>query len=398
MRVLIAGLLLAWLVGGTWVQAAEQNDLVLGMSTALSGPTAELGRHMRDGVQIGLDRINRQGGIRGRGLRLQVYDDGYEPYRVAPNMHALIEQDQVLAVIGNVGTPTAIAAVPIAQAQQTLFFAPFTGAGLLRKMPPERYVINYRASYAQEITAMVDALIEQGGLRPEQIAFFTQRDGYGDAGYVGGYSALRRHGLQDERQLLHVRYERNTLAVENALADLLFSRNDIRAIIMVGTYAPCAKFIRLARQSGLAALFLNVSFVGSELLLRKLGDSGDDVLVTQVVPPLHADGAPIVRDYLEDFKRFNPQGVADYVGLEGYIAARLLGYGLSQVNGPLTRESVVQALEQLGSFDLGIGAPLFLSPLQHQASQHVWVTRFRHGAIVPFDWQQIGELLKRGGA
>lgn len=391
-------LLLVGLVGTTEAWAAESNDLVLGMSTALSGPTAELGRHMRDGVQIGLDRINRQGGIRGQRLRLQVYDDGYEPYRVAPNMRTLIEQDQVLAVIGNVGTPTAIAAVPIAQAQQTLFFAPFTGAGLLRKMPPERYVINYRASYAQEITAMVDALIEQGGLRPDQIAFFTQRDGYGDAGYVGGYSALRRHGLKDERQVLHVRYERNTLAVENALADLLFSRNDIRAIIMVGAYAPCAKFIRLARQSGLSALFLNVSFVGSELLLRKLGDSGDDVLVTQVVPPLHVEGAPIVQEYLEDFKRFNPQGRADYVGLEGYIAARLLGHGLSQVQGPLTRESVIQALEQLGSFDLGIGAPLYLSPLQHQASQHVWVTRFRRGVIVPFAWSQIGSLLKRGGA
>ncbi|MCD6527135.1 MAG: ABC transporter substrate-binding protein [Desulfuromonas sp.] len=380
-----------------WAAQRSADDIVLGMSTALSGPTAELGRRMRDGVQIGLDRINREGGIRGRALQLRVYDDGYEPFRVAPNMRTLIEVDQVLAIIGNVGTPTAIAALPIAKANNTLFFAPFTGAGLLRKMPPERYVVNFRASYAQEISAMVDALIDQGGLDVDQIAFFTQRDGYGDAGYIGGVAALKRHGVKDDRRILHVRYERNTLAVENALADLLFSRNDIRAVIMVGAYAPCAKFIRLARQSGLDALFLNVSFVGSELLLRKLGKDGDGVLVTQVVPPLESAAVPIVREYLKDHKAFNPETVPDYVGLEGYVAARLLTLALSRIEGELTRESIVQALEGLGRFDLGLGAPLHLGPLQHQASQHVWVTRFDDGDIVPFQWAQIRSLLSQGG-
>ena len=46
-----------------------------------------------------------------------------------------------------------------------------------------------------------------------EIALFTQRDAYGDAGYAGSVAALKRHGLKDEKQVLHVRYERNTLAV-----------------------------------------------------------------------------------------------------------------------------------------------------------------------------------------
>lgn len=371
------------------------DEIVLGMSTALSGPTAELGQQMRDGVQIGIDHINHAGGIQGRKLRLIVYDDGYEPYRVAANMHRLIDKDQALVIIGNVGTPTAIAALPIAKAQKILFFAPFTGAGLLRKTPPEHYVINYRASYTQEISAMIDALIEHGGLRADQIAFFTQRDGYGDAGYSGGFAAFKHHGITNDRKILHVRYERNTLAVENALADLLFSKNDIRAVIMVGAYAPCAKFISLARSSGLNTLFLNVSFVGSELLLRKLGEDSEGVLVTQVVPSLKKDRTPIVREYLKDYKRFKPNGRPDYVGLEGYLASRLLILALSRIEGELTRENVIQALEQLGDFDLGVGAPLHLSALQHQASQHVWVTQFRDETIVPFQWRQIHSLLKR---
>ena len=378
--------------------AAADDPVVLGMSTALTGPTAELGRRMRDGVILGLERINLEGGIQGRQVVLRAYDDGYEPQRVAPNMQRLVVDEQALAIVGNVGTPTAIAALPIIKSHGVPFVAPFTGAGLLRKTPPERYVINFRASYVQEVTSMVRALIEQGGVRPDEIAFFTQRDSYGDAGYVGGVAALKHYGLHDVRNILHGRYERNTLAVENALADLIYSPRNIRAVIMVGAYAPCAKFIRLAKQVGFNAVFLNVSFVGSELLLRELGDESDDVIVTQVVPPLMGDGVAIVREYLADFKRFNPSGRPNYVGFEGYISTRLLQKALLQTDGPLDREKLVDALEGLGTFDLGLGVSLLLSPEQHQACQQVWGTYFRHGKILPFSWSQLPGLLdsKRG--
>ncbi|WP_316348745.1 ABC transporter substrate-binding protein [Desulfuromonas acetoxidans] len=374
--------------------AMAEDSLVLGMSTALTGPTAELGLRMRDGVMLGLERVNDAGGIQGRRVVLRAYDDGYEPQRVAQNMRRLVEDDQAVAIIGNVGTPTAIAALPIITSHGVPFVAPFTGAGLLRKTPPQRYVINFRASYVQEVTTMIRGLIEQGGIRPDEIAFFTQRDSYGDAGYVGGVTALQHYGLHDVRNILHVRYERNTLAVENALADLVYSPRNIRAVIMVGAYAPCAKFIRLAKDVGLKAVFLNVSFVGSELLLNELGEQGDGVIVTQVVPPLTGDGVPIVREYLADFKRFNQAGRPNHVGLEGYISTRLLQRALVQIEGRVTREHVVDALESLGSFDLGLGVALQLSPEQHQACQQVWGTYFSHGQTVPFAWETLPKLLK----
>jgi len=377
--------------------ALAGDAIVLGMSTALSGPTAELGLRMRDGVLLGLERANLEGGVQGRRLALRAYDDGYEPYRVAPNIQRLIDEDHALAIIGNVGTPTAVAALPIIKNRGVPFVAPFTGAGLLRKTPPERYVINFRASYVQEVTAMIDGLINQGGVDPQQIAFFTQRDSYGDAGYVGGVSALQRHGLHDVRNILHVRYERNTLAVENALADLVYSSRDIQAVIMVGAYAPCAKFIRLAKEVGLNALFLNVSFVGSELLLNELGNDNDGVIVTQVVPPLINDGPPIVRDYLTDFKKFNQTGIPNYVGFEGYVASRLLFRALTKIEGPLTHDAVIDALEAMGTFDLGLGVPLHLSAQQHQACQQVWGTRFVDGRTVPFQWSQLKDWLDTKG-
>jgi len=88
----------------------------------------------------------------------------------------LLDARGVLGVIGNVGTPTAVAAIPVALERNALFWGAFTGAGTLRKSPPDRCVFNYRASYAQETAAMVDALIDQACLAPAEIAFFTQRD------------------------------------------------------------------------------------------------------------------------------------------------------------------------------------------------------------------------------
>ena len=79
----------------------------------MTGPTAELGLRMRDGVLLGLERANLEGGVQGRRLALRAYDDGYEPYRVAPNIQRLIDVDHALAIIGNVGTPTAVAALPL---------------------------------------------------------------------------------------------------------------------------------------------------------------------------------------------------------------------------------------------------------------------------------------------
>jgi len=367
------------------------NSLVFGMSTVLSGPAAHLGINMRNGVMASMKEINLQGGIKGRSLCLVVLDDSYEPERTVPNMHTLINQENVLAIIGNVGTPTAIAAVPIANRNHVPFYGAFTGAGILRRIPPDRYIVNYRASYAEETAAMVEALISKGRLKPHQIAFFTQRDAYGDSGFIGGITALKKNGLKDETQITHGRYERNSLAVENGLADILLTDPEPKAVIIVGTYAPAAKFITLARKYGVKSLFLNVSFVGSAPLAQALGPDESGVIVTQVVPPLDAS-LPLVKSFHRAMHLFNPSIPSTYGALEGYISTRILIHALSKIEGEINRESIINALEGLGEFDLGLGITLRISRKEHQASHQIWPTIIRKGEIRSFDWNQLQNL------
>lgn len=363
-------------------------SLKFGMSTALTGPAARLGINMRDGVLAFFAEANAAGGIGGRELCLVTLDDGYEPERTVPNMHVLIEKEKVLGVIGNVGTPTAVVAIPIATRNKTLFLGAYTGAGVLRKIPPDRYIMNYRASYAEETAAMVDALISKGGFLPEEIAFFTQRDTFGDAGFAGGLDALKNHGLRDERLISHGRYERNTDAVENGLADILMARTSPKAVIMVGAYSSCATFIRLARQSGLKGLFLNVSFVGAEPLAADLGSDGEGVIITQVVPHYESN-VPVVREFRGAFSVWRPELSPSFGALEGYIVATILHHALQKSTSPVSRESIVAALEGLDEFDIGLEEWLLLNRTEHQASHRVWPTIIKNGKVVPFDWKEL---------
>jgi hypothetical protein len=142
------------------VQGITENEIRFGISAPFSGPAKELGQNMKLGIDAAFNVVNTTGGVNGRQLRLVAADDGYEPTRTAETMKQLYEQDRVFGVVGNVGTPTAMVALPYALDHRMLFYGAFTGANLLRSDPPDRYVFNYRASYAEETDAVVRYLVK----------------------------------------------------------------------------------------------------------------------------------------------------------------------------------------------------------------------------------------------
>ncbi|MDV6320031.1 ABC transporter substrate-binding protein [Chromohalobacter sp. HP20-39] len=359
-------------------------EVKVGMVAPFSGAASSLGEGMRQGIEARFAEANEAGGVHGETLTLVARDDGYEPLRSAKATRELLEDDDILAMLGNVGTPTAIVNLPILLEHEMPLIGAFTGSGVLRQSPPDRYVFNYRASYAQETATMIEGLL-LAGIKPEEIAFFTQADGYGDAGYQGALRALANHGYAHPERLAHGRYTRGTRNVHRGLASILQAPVTPRAVIIVGTYGPAADFIREARKDLPDALFLNVSFVGSQALLDELGKEAEGVIVTQVVPPYNAE-LPGVKAYREALRAENDSANGDFVSLEGYLAASLFIKGLEAAGADADREALVDGLEGLGDVELGIGKSLTLGPKDHQASDAVWATRIDDGQFVPVDW------------
>jgi ABC-type branched-subunit amino acid transport system substrate-binding protein len=366
------------------------SEIRFGIAAPFSGPARELGRQMKLGIETAFGTVNDAGGINGRQLHLVAVDDGYEPSRTLDAMKDLVDKQSVFGIVGNVGTPTATVALPYALQQRMLFFGAFTGAGLLRRDPPDRYVFNYRASYAEETEATVKYLVNVRRLKSEQIAVFAQQDGYGDSGYAGVVKAVRAlNGNPDK--ILRLNYKRNTVDVDEAVAALRAHKTPIKAVIMVPTYRAAARFIEKTRDLVPGMIYTNVSFVGSTALAEELKLLGpkytEGVIVTQVVPAL--DGySSFVLEYKNALARQFPGEASDYVSLEGYVAGNLLAEGLRHTGPQVDTEKLVDALEGLRNYDTGLGTLLSFGRTEHQASHKIWGTQLSaDGHYQPFDMQ-----------
>jgi branched-chain amino acid transport system substrate-binding protein len=370
------------------VRGVSDKEILFGTAAPFSGASRELGREMKIGIETAFSQINDAGGVNGRLLRLMTADDGYEPTRTADVMKSLYDKDQVFGFIGNVGTPTAAVALPFALDHRALFFGAFTGAGLLRRDPPDRYVFNYRASYAEETNAVVHYLVKVRRIQPKEIVVFAQQDSYGDSGYAGVEKAVRSLP-GDNPDIVRLNYKRNTVDVQDAVDALRAFRGQIKAVVMVASYRAAAKFIERTRDLYPGMIYTNVSFVGSTALADELMLLGPryaaGTIVTQVVPAINSHASIVLR-YKEALAKYFPGESPDYVSFEGYIDASILAEAVKRVGRDINTEKLVDQLEQMHDFDLELGAPVTFSSNEHQGSHKVWGTQLDEaGHYQPID-------------
>ncbi|SIO16919.1 ABC transporter substrate-binding protein [Halodesulfovibrio marinisediminis] len=378
------------LVQHTTVPGVSSTEITLGSSLALEGHASYLGTQTLRGALSYLRNVNALGGVHGRLITLQAIDDGYDPTRCLANTHQLISTGNVFSLFGFVGTPTTVRVLPLIEDAQIPLVGAFTGANALR-VPFNPFVFNIRASYYQETKAAVDLLVSR--MKRKRIAVFYQYDAYGFDGLMGTELALREVGLAP---VARGSYVRGGVDIDEALHRIVGAQPD--AVVLVGTYEPCAEFIKKANALGLDAVFFNLSFVGAEELARRLPDDiKGNVLVSQVVPPPSApqvhDLMGIADDYLRHLKEFYPDDVPSAVGLEGYLNARVLVEGLRRAGRNLTRESFMKALESMNEFPLGGCASVAFTPEDHQGLDMVYFTVLDDGEFKLID--DTDRLLKR---
>lgn len=350
------------------MSAAAQNgvtprEIVIGQFAALSGPAAELGKRMQMGIQAHFKAVNAQGGVNGRTLTLVSRDDGYEPDRAVAAVKALIAEDKVFALVGSVGTPTTLAAVPAINEEKIPLVGPFTGAQALRE-PFNRNIFHVRASYFDETERIVQHLTTVGVTK---IGVFYQNDAYGKTGLDGVTRALARRNL---KVAAVGTVERNTVDVGPALDALMKAAPE--AIVQISAYKSCAVLIKQARAKGYGGQFFNVSFVGSKALADELADAGAGVSISQVVPFPYSPNSQVVRDYQKSMTDAGHKEF-DFSSLEGYLAARVLVEGLKRAGKNPTRDGLVTALESLRKHDLG-GFNINYTPDSHEGSRFTDIT------------------------
>lgn len=349
-------------------QGVDSSTIRFAQVAALDGPAAALGQGMRVGMMAAFAEANATGGVHGRMIELDSMDDGYEPNRSIEEVSKVIEADAHLALIGSVGTPTTKAVQPLATQANIPMIGPFTGAGFLRD-PSLTNVLNLRATYDAETAAWIDYLVDEMGLT--NIAILYQDDGFGRVGLSGVTKALEARGMTLSAEGT---YTRNTVAVKSALLEIRKAKPE--AIVMVGAYKPLSEFIKLSQKMRMDATFVTISFVGSKALAAELGDAGEGVIVSQVVPQPWDTSIPVVADYQAALGAYDADAQPGFVSLEGYLTGRLAIEALQVAGADLTRESYLGALGRLGSIDLG-GFTLTYGAGDNQGSDSVFLTRIK---------------------
>jgi len=390
------------LIGAPGVNA---KDIKIGMSAAFRGPSAGLGIELYRGAQACYAEVNQRGGVHGRTISVVALDDGYDPTPCIKNTIELVEKEQVFFLSNYVGTPTLTRALPVIKRyadRQVILVGNFTGAQPQREEPYIEQVFNIRASYRQEMMALVDRFWQAGA---RKFGVYYQIDAYGRSGTDGVARGLAQRGTKIVAEATYRRHDKFEDDMSPAVQAL--RRAGVDAVLCTGSYQGCGAFVRTARDLGWTVPISNVSFVGSEAMLNLLLKHGQatardytQALVnSQVVPSYDDVSLPGVAEYRALMEKHDPQvpeALRDakhaperlsFRSLEGFVNAKVIVEALRRAGPSPTRVGFRQALESLKSFDLGIGAPLTFGPERHQGLDNVYFTSVVNGRWAPItDW------------
>ena len=397
--------------GRTPSQPIQDDEIVLGVSAAFSGPSRALGTELYRGSMAYFNHVNENGGVNGRRIVMKLYDDGYQPDPCVANTISLIQDPSVFLLFNYVGTPTVTRALPVLKKfrdERMYLFFPFTGAEPQREPPYGEFAFNLRASYRQETAGLVNNFLDIGRRR---VAVFYQNDAYGRSGWAGVREAMAAHGETMAGEATYTRGTQFGSPMRDAVEILQARSPD--AVICIGAYQACAAFARDAEMLGLHIPVANVSFVGSENLLGLMRENHAEpdahtrwLVNSQVVPSYEDRSLPAVREYHELMDRYDPPPPSSdevdrinegepyetvprsFVSLEGFVNAKMITEIIRRMGDRPERSGIAEAVFQVRNYDLGVGERVRYGPDRRQGLQRIYYTVPEGDRFVSLDdWQ-----------
>jgi len=377
-----------------------ETSIRIGSVMDLTGPARGLGQRMKLGIETALAGQT----VQNRSIELIVLDDAYDPEKTTQAIQQLIDEG-IFAALGNVGSPTTQAALPLLAEHDIPAIGFLSGSDILR--PGIGDVINFRASYASETAEIVETALAQG-IAPTEICAYIQNDDYGLAGLKGVRQALENHAGTEQIVEQYNRvidlgganpnrnnygpvgvYRPETVTAKPGYLSLKNwereSNNRCRLIVTVGTYEPVAQFIGYARYKGEDWLITAVSATSAEDFRQALEFQGidDKVIMTQIVPVLNSE-LPIVQEAQQALGE-----ELSFISLEGYIVGKMFLTIMNSIEGDITRENFL-AVVRGNTFDVS-GLDLDFSE-DNQGSDFVtftYVDEDGYRLLNNEDWQAI---------
>ncbi len=371
---------------------ASDTEIKIGNTMPYSGPASAYGTVGR-AMAAYFQSVNDQGGINGRKINFISLDDGYSPPRTVEQTRKLVEEEQVLFLAGNLGTPTNSAIHKYVNAKKVPHISLNTGATKWGDPKNFPWTMGYNLSYQAEAKIYARYILET---KPDaKIAILYQNDDYGKD-YVKGL----KDGLGDKAARMIVAeasYEVTDATIDSQIVSLKSSGADTFFNVTTPKFA--AQAIRKASDIGWKPLHIlnNVSSsVGSVLTPAGLDKSVG--LITALygkdpVDPQWKNDAGM-KEYLAWFKKYLPDGdVKDGLNVAGYSNAQVVVQVLRQCGDDLSRENVMRQAANIKDLQL----PMALPGIKANTSPEDYFL-IESGQLARFDgkeWVLFGKVIGR---
>lgn len=325
-------------------------EIVVGQSAPLSGSNADFGNDIRAGAMAYFRKANEAGGVAGQKIKLLTLDDKNDTKLSGENTKKLVNDDNVVALFGYASSTLSMPAMPLVAEKHVPFFAPFTGADVIRKQ--SEYVYTVRVSYTEEIDKLVGFW---GGLGATRVAVLHYDDAVGKQNYESVAAALKKYGKVPTSVAIKRNAELEEAAVDKVIAA------DPQMVVVTTLAAPAAKLVTRLKTKNKPFQITSLSFVGVSQLAKLLGPDAAGITVALTVPAPRNTQVPIVKECGEAWTAAGNAGVMSVTALEACIAAKVLVEGMKRVGKEVTRENLQRALSAMTRIDVG-GLELAFKP------------------------------------
>ncbi|MCK4362442.1 MAG: ABC transporter substrate-binding protein [Dehalococcoidia bacterium] len=367
MLVLVVALISLVPMGCAQETVIEEGDTYkVGAVFDLTGPTSNLGVPEKNTVDMMVDQINDAGGINGHPLEVIVWDTEGDNDKCALMATRLIEQDEVIAIIGPTRSGTSL---HILDTVTTADIPLVSCAASIKIVTPvgERYWIFKTPQTDKEAITEIYTYLQSANV--SNIALITDTSGFGVAGRDILIADAADYGLTvvDDQT-----FDNDDTSMQSQLAHI--GGTDAEAVVCWST----------DKESAIVALDMQTLHMGIPLycshgianmaFITAAGDAANGVIFPAgkllIVDDLPADDPQkdVLMQYRQDYEALYGEGTMSTFGGHAYDALSMVVIALAGLDEGITlsdaRTAVRDGIEQITYF-VGISGIFTMSPTDH---------------------------------
>ena len=352
------------------------NSILVGCSNSFSGPLVYPGTQLvNNGLEAYIGYINAQGGVHGRMIKTQYYDDGYKPQNAVGNTKRLVEQDKVFAILASQGTGPVMATVKYLTQNKIPLLFPFQGVPL----SGQKTIFTSFTPYPNQSELVVTWLVKVKGFK--RIGILYQDDKYGYTFRDPGQKVLKKLGLD---WAAAESYKRGAKDLSAQVAKL--RKANLDACLLVATPPPGATFLKEAHKQGWKGTrIISSGPLTDEKYINLSGGVGEGVWGLSLWPDPVNSQDPAVAEYRKIVAKYGKDRdkTPNRYSLYGYFYAKLFVEGLKRAGKNLTRGSFIAALEGIQNWENGITPAVSFSSADHLTQNSGFMVEVQQGVFRP---------------